>query len=239
MAPTSTRERILDAAEELVAEHGIADTSLRALTRHAGVNLAAVHYHFGSRDGLLDALVERLAEPINRDRREALERLERAGEGWPDAPAILCAFFHPVVALLLADDHHGRHDRLARLLARIESEPPGEVARLSRRHFGEVARLYVDALVEALPTLDRDVVAERFRLANAVFTAAFTGQPAPGCSARVRPRHRDAVGQARDAIAFAIAGLCAPGSSSSPLLARSPSVPDSGPDGHVCEVAPR
>jgi AcrR family transcriptional regulator len=208
--PPSTRERILDAAEELFAELGIADTSLRALTRHAGVNLAAVHYHFGSKDGLLDAVVERIAEPINAERRRALARIEAEATGRPEAADLLRAYFGPVVERLDAPEHPGRRVALARLLARIESEPPGEIARLGWRHFGATAAAYIEVLRRALPDLDPALVIERFRLANAVFTAAFSSEAALEAAADLAPRAVEPEALAREAIEFAIAGLSAP-----------------------------
>lgn len=209
-APPSTRERILDAAEELFAELGIADTSLRALTRHAGVNLAAVHYHFGSKEGLLDAVVARIAGPINAERREALTRIEADATGGPEAADLLRAYFGPVVERLATPERPERRVGLARLLARIESEPPGEIARLSWRHFGATAASYLKVLRRALPHLDPAIVSERFRLANAVFTAAFSSDAALEAAAGLVPRAVEPEALAREAIEFAIAGLCAP-----------------------------
>lgn len=80
MASQDTRERLLNAAEQLFAEHGISGTTLRALTRVARVNLAAVHYHFGGKEGLLDAVVERRAAAMNRERLRELDELERSAE---------------------------------------------------------------------------------------------------------------------------------------------------------------
>ena len=57
-----TRTRILDAAEELFMQHGFEATSMRLLTAKAGVNLAAVNYHFGSKDALIEALFRRRVE---------------------------------------------------------------------------------------------------------------------------------------------------------------------------------
>ena len=90
MAGEDTREKLLDAAEQLFAEHGIFGTTLRALTRSAKVNLAAVHYHFGGKEGLLDAVVERRATAMNRERLRELEELERsAGDRAPRVGDIL------------------------------------------------------------------------------------------------------------------------------------------------------
>ena len=64
----ATRERILEAAEELFVQRGFAATSLRAVTSAAGVNLAAVHYHFNSKEGLLEAVVHWRMAPVNQER---------------------------------------------------------------------------------------------------------------------------------------------------------------------------
>jgi AcrR family transcriptional regulator len=242
MPPPDTRERILDSAEQLFAERGIGETSLRALTQHAGVNLAAVHYHFGSKEGLLDAVVERLAAPINSARCEALDRLDESTR--TDAATILRVFFQPVIERMEAVERQGRTTTLARLLARIESQPRDEVAQLFERHFGDASRRCVEALASALPELERAVVAERFHFANGVLMALFSDQPGfeDSCGGVAVPR-RDLAARAHEAIAFATAGLCA-GSVRSPLctlapVKRSPSVPPCGLNGRRIEVDSR
>ena len=79
-SPAETRERILDAAETLFAERGFAATSLRAIAARAEVNLAATHYHFGSKKGLLAAVFHRRIAPINTLRLDGLQQLEHSGE---------------------------------------------------------------------------------------------------------------------------------------------------------------
>src|SRR5688572_20090882 len=79
-----TRTRILDAAEELFMQHGFEGTSMRQLTARAGVNLAAVNYHFGSKDALIEAVFKRRLDPMNAERVAALDELEAAGR--PLAP---------------------------------------------------------------------------------------------------------------------------------------------------------
>src|SRR5689334_23769093 len=82
--PHETRTRILDAAEELFMQHGFEGTSMRLLTAKAGVNLAAVNYHFGSKDALIEALFRRRLDPMNAARVAELDRLE--GEAAAHAP---------------------------------------------------------------------------------------------------------------------------------------------------------
>ena len=75
MSATDTKQTILDAAEDLFAEQGYAATSLRQLTGKARVNLAAVHYHFGSKEDLAKAVLARRIEPINVERIARLDAL--------------------------------------------------------------------------------------------------------------------------------------------------------------------
>src|SRR5438067_208004 len=72
-----TKSRILDAAERLFLEHGFEATSLRQLTAAAGVNLAAVNYHFGSKEELFQAVLTRRLDPVNQERIDLLTKLER------------------------------------------------------------------------------------------------------------------------------------------------------------------
>ncbi len=91
----STREKILDAAENLFIEKGFAATSLRAIASLAEVNLAATHYHFGSKEALFEATIHRRVSPINETRLEALDQLERSSSMLTVEP-ILAAFFKPL-----------------------------------------------------------------------------------------------------------------------------------------------
>ncbi|MBW2382947.1 MAG: TetR family transcriptional regulator [Deltaproteobacteria bacterium] len=211
MAPESTRERILDTAEELFAAHGIQGTSLRALTRRAEVNLAAVHYYFGSKDGLLDAVVGRRAEALNAERSQDLERLigEASADG-PRAEAILEAYFRPVIAYMCEQEARGRQATVARLLARIEAEPPDVLGALIRRHFGELSARYLEALQAALPHLPPEQVAERFRFAAALLTQLLSGNLELDVIPGHPPHEASVTERAQHAIAFILAGLRSP-----------------------------
>src|SRR4026208_1111742 len=119
-----TRTRILDAAEELFMQHGFEGTSMRLLTTKAGVNLAAVNYHFGSKDALIEAVFRRRLDPMNAARIAALESLEVAGR--PLAPeAIIRAFVGE--SLRMIEDARGGGRNFIRLLggrATAPSHPP-------------------------------------------------------------------------------------------------------------------
>src|SRR5512140_1906730 len=91
-----TRTRILDAAEELFMQHGFEGTSMRLLTGKAGVNLAAVNYHFGSKHALIEAVFRRRLDPMNAARIAELDKLEADCAGRPSTPeAIIRAFLAP------------------------------------------------------------------------------------------------------------------------------------------------
>src|SRR6185369_727122 len=95
-----TKTRILDAAERLFVEHGFEATSLRSLTSAAGVNLAAVNYHFGSKEELFQAVLTRRLDPMNQERIDLLERMEReAGTRPLTCAKILFAMLVPALPL--------------------------------------------------------------------------------------------------------------------------------------------
>src|SRR3989442_356168 len=124
--PHETRTRILDAAEELFMLHGFEGTSMRLLTSRAGVNLAAVNYHFGSKDALIEALFRRKLDPMNPARIAELERLETEARGSPagralSPEAIIRAFVGP--SLRHMEDATGGGRNFIRLLGRTYTEP--------------------------------------------------------------------------------------------------------------------
>ncbi len=209
LPPMTTRDRILDAAELLFAEQGIRATSLRVITREADVNLAAVHYHFGSKEGLLDAVIERQALPVNESRLLELERLEReTGDASPTAEALLAAFILPAVNRLC--DLGPRAQHLPQLLARIEAQPAEVVESLMRKHFGEVARRFVEALQRALPDHSEESVAERLRFCAGLMSHLFSGNFDLDVIPGHPPHPQDPLERALHALCFLTAGMCAP-----------------------------
>lgn len=154
-----TKERILEVAERLFAEQGFANTSLRHIITEAGVNLAAVHYHFGSKEELLDELIRRRADPINQARIETLERLEAEAGGKPLAvEAILQAFLEPGIKALT------KHPSMIRLVGRLHAE--GTNLRVLRKHFEPVARRFIGSMRRALPDLPEEEFLTRLRYAG-------------------------------------------------------------------------
>src|SRR5258708_2206265 len=96
-----TASRIIDAAERLFIRDGTEATSLRAVTREAGVNVAAIHYYFGSRDELLRSVLDRLIKPLNARRLALLDQSLNAHHGRPlPVEEILRAFLLPDLELI-------------------------------------------------------------------------------------------------------------------------------------------
>jgi AcrR family transcriptional regulator len=206
LAGTDTRERILDAAERLFAAHGFAGTSLRAVTREAEVNLAAVHYHFGTKEDLLRAVLDRVVVPVNRERLERLGQLE-AGSGDEPLPVegILDAFLAPTLRSIR--DLGERGVIITRFLGRSYTEPSELVQALAREQYGEVGQRFTEALGRALPHLPEAELHRRFKLVVGVLTyiladAGRTGEYADDLS--------DVDGMVGRLVAFLAAGLRAP-----------------------------
>src|SRR5450755_2780514 len=117
-----TKGRILDAAEKLFGLNGFEGTSLRDITTAADVNLAAINYHFQSKDSLIDAIVARRILPVNKKR---FELLEAAGLN-PTIEQILTAFMDPLLRVKV--------DAVAPLMGRILSNPELFVERVFHKH---------------------------------------------------------------------------------------------------------
>ncbi len=99
MPSVNTKERILSAAEQLFAESGFSGTSLRQLTKMADVNLAAVNYHFGSKENLIQEVFRRHLDRLHQARGEALDALEQSSNEPPPLRDVLRAFIRPTLAL--------------------------------------------------------------------------------------------------------------------------------------------
>ncbi|MEV0226783.1 TetR/AcrR family transcriptional regulator [Streptomyces sp. NPDC050704] len=158
--PASTRDRLLDTAERLFAEHGFAATSLRTLTEAAGANVAAVNYHFGSKEGLLRSVVERAMASVNGERLRLLEELGASGRK-PTVEELVRAFVATGASIVERSGERG--PAVARFLGRVMFEPDPAVRRLFGTEVAPVEGQYLDALQAALPELPPDEVAFRYR----------------------------------------------------------------------------
>lgn len=161
----STKTQILDVAERLFAEQGFAATSLRALTAAAGVNLAAVNYHFGSKEALLLAVFDRRLRPLNERRIASIDALVRQAAAAGLAPSLeglLDTLFRPVLEMTAEPGG----EACARLFARVHLETEAEALEsMFLTQFCAVRDRMLPALKQTLPELDEDELLWRLHFA--------------------------------------------------------------------------
>jgi AcrR family transcriptional regulator len=146
---SDTKTRILEAAERLFGMNGFDAVSLREITAEAKVNLAAVNYHFQSKEALVNAAIARRIEPLN-TRRLAL--LDAAGPN-PNVEQILDAFLRPIFEI--------DPKPLGPLIGRVLSNPEMFVDRIFNVHLAPLAKRFLEAFARALPDVPLQEVAWR------------------------------------------------------------------------------
>lgn len=205
-----TQTRILDAAEELFLQHGFEGASMRMLTARAGVNLAAINYHFGSKDALIEAVLRRRLDPMNANRITALDRLEEQAASQPVEPeAIIGAFVG--TSLRMIEDARGGGRNFIRLLGRTYTDPDKKIRALIGQLYAPAMERYKTAFARALPDLPGDELVWRmhFMFGTLSYTLAATDtvQLIAGC--KPEDRYDARLLEAR-LTAFLAAGLLAP-----------------------------
>jgi len=194
-----TKQKILDAAERLIAEQGYAATSLRHIIAEAGVNLAAIHYHFGSKEELLDEVIVRKAEPMNQERLARLDRVEQqAGSAPPPVKAVLGALLRPMAEM--AD----RDPSFVALMGRIIAE--GLLPSIVERHFKEVSYRVLGAVRRSVPQLSDEEFAWRTQFMFGAMAHTMTGANFPASEHRTG----DFRGRVERLLTFVTAGFEAP-----------------------------
>lgn len=145
----TTKDKLMDAAEKLFARRGFYGSSLRDITTAAGVDLALVNYHFGSKKQLLIAVIERRGAVLNEERlrRLADARLSAAPNA-PSTEAVVGAFLDPILERL---EHAGPgwHNYFA-LIAYVNNSPEWG-SKLMGKTFNGVVREFIQTLLDSLP----------------------------------------------------------------------------------------
>jgi AcrR family transcriptional regulator len=190
-----TRDKILDTAERLFGEQGYAGTSLRQIIATAGVNLAAIHYHFGNKEELLDELVTRKVGPVNVERLAMLDRYEsEAGSAPVPVEKLLRAFLEPALQRIKENRDFGK------LMGRLYGE--GLIPSIAEKHFQVVKNRFTAAFARALPELSENELAIRlqFMVGAMAHTMLFVCQQFT----------IDATALIRELVVFVVGGLRAP-----------------------------
>src|ERR1700687_743069 len=149
-AENETRAAIIDAAERLFADHGLSGVSLRTIVADASANLAAIHYHFGSKEALFEAVYARRAKVIADDRLHRLQEMCATGKS-PTVEAVIEAFLAPGIR----DDSssHSGGSTFARLRARLMADDSEFGRALQAKYFNESSRAFLTVLATLLPHL--------------------------------------------------------------------------------------
>ncbi|MBP9713495.1 MAG: TetR family transcriptional regulator [Sterolibacterium sp.] len=172
-----TRERILRTAEMLFIEHGFEATTLRQITGKAGVNLAAVNYHFGSKDLLIEEVFRQRLGWLNEQCLLELDRLESEAAGAPlRTRQILEAFFG--VALKLAADKESGGNNFMRLLGRTYTAPTPFVREFLAREYAAAVPRFKAALFKSLPDVPKEEILWRFHFMLGAMSYAISGSDA-------------------------------------------------------------
>lgn len=206
MTETRTREALLDAAEHVFARDGFAGASLREIMRDAGTNPAAAHYHFGGKNGLLEAVLDRVIDPITKRRLELLDRLRaRAGDAPVPVRDLVEAFLRPDFEAI--ERLQSRGPARARLVGHAYGQPNEVVSGIIARQFDPVGSVYLPEFFRTLPDLSPEVLQWRLRwCVVGVIVMLFSNADEP--DGPVDRNDRDA--SLRRAVDFVTAGLEAP-----------------------------
>jgi AcrR family transcriptional regulator len=197
----TTRDRLLDTAERLFAEYGYQATTMRTVTTEAAANIAAVNYHFGSKQALLEAVVHRALGPVVEERRRRLDALDED----PTVEAIVDAIIGPLIERL-GDEPDAA--RMIRLLGRLFVDPDPEMRALVKAEVAEAEKRQLVMLERALPDLPREELWLRMRSMFAVVGAHLTG--AFDTPAACLPQAGGCQDLRARLVTFLAAGLCAP-----------------------------
>jgi AcrR family transcriptional regulator len=189
---TDTPARLVAAAERLFAEGGEEATSLRAVSRLAHANVAAVHYHFGGRDNLLRAVFDRHVRPLSDLRSRLLD--EAAREDPVTVTGILTACVRPDLELL--GKLRKKRVEIARFLGRTAIGPGGPA------WAGDAEPFALELLRRAVPGVSSDELAARLGLVRHTVAASFAAASDSGAY--------DVDEQIRRLVAFAAGGITAP-----------------------------
>ncbi len=207
----TTTERILDTAERLFARDGYHATSLRKITGEAGVNLGSVNYHFTSKHGLMEAVLQRRLAALNEQRLIMLEAALASAEANAKTPAVrevLCAFLEPTLRLL-EEDPGNTH--FIMLIERVFYETDDTSRKLFLKAMSPIIGRFFEALCRALPEIPRPILLRRllFTLGAMGSTLSLSGRKAdmtfPGTALDWSAEHL-----LQQLLSYAAAGMEAP-----------------------------
>ena len=173
LSPADTKTRILDAAESLFVSGGFDSMSMRQITSAAGVNLAAVNYHFGTKDALIHAVLSRRLDPLDAQRRAMLDAFESNYGTRLTCEHVLVALFLPAVRIFRSDAPGA--DRFLHFIGRAYTDPSVVVRDFIQTHYIETLGRFFFAFQRTLPELSREDLGFRLNFAMGALSGILAG----------------------------------------------------------------
>jgi len=151
---TNTKNRLLTATERLFASHGFAGVTMRGVADRARTNIASAHYHYGSKEGMVLAMLKRRIDPINANRLKYLDNSRNLSGNQPLAPreifrALILPICHEIAKCSTS------RDNLAQLVARSFTEPVRFIQKMHQHFFREVSETFVEELHRTYPNSEK------------------------------------------------------------------------------------
>lgn len=167
------KRKLLDAAEQLFAEKGFDAVSVRDITKLAGANVAAVNYHFGSREGLLTLVMTRYLTPVNEERLDLLDQAEERAQGQPiPVEEIITAMCKPLIRQVVGSEMSERV--FCKLLGRVMSEQSHSLPSAVEDQMKPMAMRFFAALRKTFPDSPPDEITWRFHFVNGAMLHTLT-----------------------------------------------------------------
>ena len=171
--PLSTKNKILDAAEDVYAGEGAEGLTLRAITERAGVNLASINYHFGTKEALCRALLARVLDPLYAERVDLLDVLEEMNEGQIRPTHVIAAIILPLAREFTRKDQTA--NRIAFFL-RIASDPSPTIRAFLTHQYRPVCERFDETFVRSVPSVPREEALWRSRIFFNALPGTITNQ---------------------------------------------------------------
>ncbi len=208
-----TKAAIMDAAEIVMAEHGIDGASIRAIVAKAGANTAAIHYHFNSREGLIEAMIRRRGKSVSLRRLEMIREFDQTGAA-PAPIDVVNLLVDPMIELLEQQGEAGR--RFLRFLVRIQfdrrSQSHGTALHIlkEREHHPEIRIRLSDMIGQACPEVSDTELEQRLTMTIDTMLQSFANAEFMSTEWETDEQHGELLHYTANLKTFLAAGLAAP-----------------------------
>ncbi|NTX28538.1 TetR/AcrR family transcriptional regulator [Burkholderia pyrrocinia] len=209
MAKGEARERILLAAEDLIAKHGVDGVSVRSINAAAGVSAGILHYHFGGLDNVVSALLERHMVPLMSERVQMYTALHSTSQ--VTVRAVVEILVMPLARKII--DHGEDGARYARFMARLNTDRAPEIAKIFEEAFGKNASHLIGDLQDVLPGISKEVLRLRLSFCAHAMLQSLAELACASSVIHLRDAHQHKLrqwSQVESLIEFLCGGMAAP-----------------------------